>query len=69
MIIARISARPDLLKIKETIKLAPVGQTVSKLHKELNRSSATLVSLTKLKVHAVQRLVRHTLLHSRGQSY
>ena len=42
---------------KETFKLAPVGQRASKLHKELNQSSATRVSPTKLKVCAVQRLV------------
>ena len=47
-------------KIKETVKLAPVGQRASKLYKELNRSSATRVSPTISKVRAVQRLVRRT---------
>ena len=34
-------------KIKETVKLAPVGHFASKLSKELNQLSATLVSPTK----------------------
>ena len=47
-------------KIKETVKLAPVEQLMSKLHKKLNLSSATQVSPTKLKVHAVHCLVWST---------
>ena len=43
-------------KIKETVKLAPVGQRASKLHKEINFSSATRVSPTKSKVCSLQRL-------------
>ena len=65
MIIARISARPFLLqpctakKIKETLKLAPVGQCSSKLHKELNLLSATWGSPTKWTVLTVQHLMLH----------
>ena len=47
-------------QIKATMKLAPVGQRASKLHRELNRSPVTRVSPTKSKVRAIQRLVRAT---------
>ena len=42
------------------MKLAPVGQRASRLHRELNRSPVTRVSPTKSKVRAIQRLVRAT---------
>ena len=47
-------------QIKATMKLAPVGQHNSKLHRELIQYPLTRMSLTDSKVHAIQRLVLTT---------